>query len=66
MDFYNADAFLFYPHIKKMIAITGFLYTLLISSLRFEETGGFWEKHQTGRKAPTGSCEKASKLGENV
>lgn len=36
--------FLFYPHIKRMIATTGFLYTLLISSLYFEETGGLGQK----------------------
>ncbi len=36
--------FLFYPHIKRMIATTGFLYTLLISSLYFEETGDWGKK----------------------
>ena len=66
MDFYNADAFLFYPHIKRMIAITGFLYTLLISSLRFEEASGLGKNVQTGRNSPTGSKEEASRLGENV
>ena len=62
-DFYIADAFLFYPHIKT---ITGFFYTLLISSLRFEKTSGLGQKCSNRKKCSNWKCMRGRKIGAKV
>jgi hypothetical protein len=49
-----------------MIATTGFLYTLLISSLYFEETGGLGQKYSNRKKCSNRKFMRSRKIGARV